>query len=255
MLLWRGAEKGVSLLDVMFGEAGADGRYAGPEWTQPALYSLQCAFTSLWASIGIGPNIVLGFGAGEIAAAQAAGILSMEDGLRFALARGVLMSDMSRKVSDQSHSGLESALADIAIAPPAISMVSSVTGQVVDSGAALDTGYWRRQARENAPLAACASTLSELGVDLVVEIGPAPVLKTTINDASKNSNEAPMVLSVVDGESGEVEPLDGLDGFAKAVAEAYTAGLGISYEGLFAGEARRRVSLPSYPFQRRRHWI
>ena len=248
-------EKGVSLLDVMFGEAGAEGYIADSEWTQPALYSLQCAFTSLWASIGIEPNIVLGFGAGEIAAAQAAGILSMEDGLRFTLARGVMMSDMSREVPDQPSSGLEKALVDITFVPPAISMVSSVTGQVVDSGTVLDTGYWRRQARENAPLAACASTLSELGVDLVVGIGPAAMLKRTMNDARRNSREAPMVLSVVDGASDEVESLDGPDGFVKAVAEAYTAGLGISYEGLFGGETRRRVSLPSYPFQRRRHWI
>jgi len=24
---------------------------------------------------------------------------------------------------------------------------------------------------------------------------------------------------------------------------------------LFAGETRRRISIPGYPFQRRRHWI
>ena len=45
------------------------------------------------------------------------------------------------------------------------------------------------------------------------------------------------------------------DGFVKAVAGAYEAGLAVSFEGLFAGETRRRVLLPSYPFQRRRHWI
>ena len=40
-----------------------------------------------------------------------------------------------------------------------------------------------------------------------------------------------------------------------AVAEAYEAGLPISFDGLFAGETRRRISLPSYPFQWRRHWV
>ena len=42
---------------------------------------------------------------------------------------------------------------------------------------------------------------------------------------------------------------------AEAVAGAYVAGLSVSFAGLFAGESRRRISLPSYPFQRRRHWI
>ena len=40
-----------------------------------------------------------------------------------------------------------------------------------------------------------------------------------------------------------------------AVVEAHKAGLPISFDGLFAGETRRRISLPSYPFQWRRHWV
>ena len=44
-------------------------------------------------------------------------------------------------------------------------------------------------------------------------------------------------------------------GFVEAVADAYKSGLSLSFPGLFAGEERRRVSLPGYPFQRRRHWV
>ncbi|MYB52718.1 MAG: SDR family NAD(P)-dependent oxidoreductase, partial [Acidobacteriia bacterium] len=42
---------------------------------------------------------------------------------------------------------------------------------------------------------------------------------------------------------------------SQAVAEAYQAGLPVRFAGLFAGEARRRISLPSYPFQRERYWL
>ncbi|MYB32782.1 MAG: acyltransferase domain-containing protein, partial [Acidobacteria bacterium] len=44
-------------------------------------------------------------------------------------------------------------------------------------------------------------------------------------------------------------------GFTAGVAEAYEAGLDINFEGLFAGETRRRIALPGYPFERRRYWI
>ena len=44
-------------------------------------------------------------------------------------------------------------------------------------------------------------------------------------------------------------------GFAAAAAQAFEAGIPLRFEGLFAGEARRRISLPGYPFQRRRFWI
>ena len=42
--------------------------------------------------------------------------------------------------------------------------------------------------------------------------------------------------------------------FARAVGGAYEAGLPVSFPGLFAGERRRRVALPTYPFQRERYW-
>ncbi len=40
-----------------------------------------------------------------------------------------------------------------------------------------------------------------------------------------------------------------------AAAEAYESGREVTFERLFAGEMRRRIGLPGYPFQRRRHWV
>ena len=48
---------------------------------------------------------------------------------------------------------------------------------------------------------------------------------------------------------------DGGGGFLEAVAGAYEAGLPLSFAGLFAGESRRRIALPGYPFERRRFWV
>lgn len=39
------------------------------------------------------------------------------------------------------------------------------------------------------------------------------------------------------------------------VAARYEAGQAVPFERLFTGEARRRISLPGYPFQRRSHWF
>ena len=85
-------ERGASLLDVMFGRPGASGDLGDTAWEQPALYALECALTALWASAGIRPNMVLGHSVGELAAAQAAGVFSLEDGMRFAARRGTLLS-------------------------------------------------------------------------------------------------------------------------------------------------------------------
>ena len=60
--------------------------------------------------------------------------------------------------------------------------------------------------------------------------------------------------AVSDGEGAAVSSGEG-DGFVEAVAGAWEAGLGLRFEGLHAGEARRRLSLPTYPFERRRYWV
>ena len=41
----------------------------------------------------------------------------------------------------------------------------------------------------------------------------------------------------------------------EAAAQAYEAGATVAFAELFAAEKRRRISLPGYPFQRRRYWI
>ena len=87
--------RGASLLNVMFGRGAGGADLGDTAWEQPALYALECALTALWASVGIRPDVVMGHSVGEIAAAQAAGVFSLEDGMRFAEARGALLSATS----------------------------------------------------------------------------------------------------------------------------------------------------------------
>ena len=249
------AERGSSLLDVMFGSPGGAGDLSDAAWAQPALYSLECALTALWASIGIRPNSVLGHGTGEIAAAQAAGVFSLEDGLRFTLARSTLMAVLPGVDPNQSLMGLEVAFNDISVASPSLTMISGVTGQVIDSSVLPDWEYWRRQARESAALDVCASTLAELGVNLVLEVGHEPIQGRTISGYWPESAGVPTMISTAARTSADGQSLEFDDAFVRAAAAAYESGLDISFSGLFAGESRRRVSLPTYPFQRRHHWI
>ncbi len=327
-------ERGESLLDVMFGRQGAKGDLGDTAWEQPALYALQCALTALWASVGVRPSVALGHSVGEIAAAQAAGVFSLEDGMRFAVARGALLSGTQegamgavfaarervesdvealnsesegvglsiaadngahivvsgpardvetvlRRFEDAGvranrlntsrafHSALvepaldelERSLGGVEIGWPSITMVSNLTGGAVGSGMVLDAAYWRRHAREPVAFADGVKTVAELGVDLIVEIGPHSVLgpMATLAWPDAASGEAgldapPTIASLRRPPRDDSAP-DGEAGFINAVAEAYGAGLDISFEGLFAGEERRRISLPGYPFQRERHWL
>ncbi len=232
-------DRGVSLLDVMFGRPGVNQDPDDPVWVLPAAYALGCALTAQWASVGIRPGAVVGHGPGVLPAAQAAGAISLEEGVRLAAALG----DMGGKVSERNG---HAALADLTVSAPSIALVDSVTGRLVESVGALDLDGWLRQSERPAGFSRCAETLARMGVDMLLEVGPGPVLGGIIGDAWPDATSAPVVIPTL-------SPSDG--GFLGAVARLYEAGMDISYAGLFAGEVRSRISIPTYVFQRSRHWV
>ena len=240
-----GDVRGVSLLDVMFGRSGAAGELDDPQWGRPAIYALECALTALWSSVGVQPSVALGFGSGALGAAQAAGVISLEDGLRLA-------------------AGLDDpgALLDgVAMRAPELILVNTLSGRALGSDEVLDEAYWRRHAANEPPAPDhCVEMIAATGADVVVEIGPDAALAAMLSSAwpeTSGKGPAPVPLSTLgqSPDSGAKPASRSAGGFVDAVAGAYEAGLPVSFAGLFAGETRRRVSLPDYPFERRRYWI
>ena len=324
-------ERGTSLLGVMFGRPDAVGDLDDPAWTQPAIYALECALTALWSSLGVRPHAVVGHSLGEIAAAHTAGVLSLEDGLRFAAGRGKLMSELDepgamaavftpvselaaaveeqRDASGDSrlaiaadngahlmvsgpaadveallsrfeaeevrvrrlersagyHSamvepildGIEALHAELLVAAPSLTLVSSMTGQVLEPDQAMDGTYWRRQARQPVEFRQSVEALADLGTEVVIEVGPGAVLgpMAVLSWPDQAACAEPIAVSSMKRPSDRTPaPEDGC-GFLDAVVGAYRAGLEIGFGGLFGGETRRRLSIPGYPFQRQRHWV
>jgi len=247
-------ERGGSLLEAMFERGGPADALNHSELGDPAAYALACALTTLWSSIGIRPSVVGGRGAGEIAAAQAAGVFDLEDGLRIASIRSSRRQELQNGAGGGTGPGEQDATLDqISFEPPSIGLLSSATGQPVELGKTLDAAYWRVQMQESSPSEHWADALAKLEVRVVVEIGA----QAAQGSASENGAAAPVLLSSLRPTRSDGTSLATVcdTGFVDAAARAYEAGLPVSFEGLFAGEERRRVSLPGYPFQRLAHWL
>ncbi|MGC5364449.1 type I polyketide synthase [Streptomyces sp. DT24] len=147
------------------------------------------------------------------------------------------------------------ALADIAPRSSDIPFYSSTDGGLLDT-ARLDCAYWYRNLRETVRFERATRALLETGHTVLIEISPHPVLVAgaldTIEDAVADgvvgAGDATAVATLQRGESGTGR-------FLEAVAAAYVRGVPVDWARLHAGTGARRVKLPGYAFQRRRHWI
>ena len=182
----------------------------------------------------------MGVGIGEVSAAMAAGVLSLEDGLRLALAAG----------------NLGAVLPKIDMANPSMTLVNGVTGKAIGHADELTDGHWFQVIRETAVSQTSLASLANAGANLAIALGPQ--IETEPAEALKSFQDGKtgQALELIDClfRPGE-RPEDWEMRFLKAVEAAYENGLDISFFGLFAGEEPRRIGVPGYPFQRRSFWV
>lgn len=75
-----------SLVDVLQG-IEQEHTLANTDVVQLSLFSVFASLTALWKSLGVEPDVVIGHSQGEVAAAHAAGILSLDEAIRIIIAR------------------------------------------------------------------------------------------------------------------------------------------------------------------------
>ncbi|MGW2384299.1 beta-ketoacyl synthase N-terminal-like domain-containing protein [Streptomyces sp. NPDC001658] len=195
------------------------------------LYVAQVATVELLRSLGVEPVAVLGHGLGEFAAARLAGEFSAVDG-----------ADLVRL-----SAGAGTDVVTAAFKPPSLPVVSTRTGRAVDPRTGRDGPWWdvRPGQPVRVPDAVRTLTATVPGA-LVVDIGPGRSLSDLLH---------PYVGADGPSEVVPVLPGPGAVPFLTQLGRLWSAGIGVDLGAANGADGHRRVPLPTYPFDRRRHWI
>ncbi|MFF1323491.1 SDR family NAD(P)-dependent oxidoreductase [Streptomyces chartreusis] len=131
---------------------------------------------------------------------------------------------------------------------PRIPAVSTVTGTAVEPGRWTSPEYWVEQVRSPVRFLDAVRTLEDLGAATLLELGPDGVL-TALAAASVDDTDATSAVATLRAGRAEVRAL-----FA-GIAAAFVRGTSVDWAAVHADGPGSRVPLPTYAFQRERHWI
>ncbi|MEU4656550.1 beta-ketoacyl synthase N-terminal-like domain-containing protein, partial [Streptomyces sp. NPDC023723] len=136
------------------------------------------------------------------------------------------------------------AVAGLEFHAPRIPIVSNLTGHLADPDELTDPRYWSRHIRGAVRFADGIRTLRDAGVSRYLELGPDPVLAGLARETLADSTST----AVSTLRTGQAEARTLL----RALATMHVTGATVDWSPLLNGG--RRTALPTYAFQRRRHW-
>ncbi|XXY19857.1 SDR family NAD(P)-dependent oxidoreductase [Sorangium sp. So ce216] len=129
----------------------------------------------------------------------------------------------------------------------AVPIHSTVLGEPI-SGAELTAEYWVKNLRAPVLLSPAVQRLIETGHELFLEISPHPILLSAVEEGLRHAERTGAALPSLRRAQAERRVL--LD----SAAALHVQGRGVDWKRLHASGGRC-VPLPTYPWQRARHWI
>jgi acyl transferase domain-containing protein/acyl carrier protein len=214
-----------SLIEYLkLGEDGSDS--ADPARSEACLFAVQYSILNFWVKMGVKPGAVFGAKMGELSAACAAEIMTLETVVKF-------IAEEICKIPGQKLSGGS-------FNAPKIRYVSNASGKEINKATAVSMDYWKGILGKTVCPEKRLQYLAEQGYNILINIGAGLC----------DSNHSNSVYKLVDSVSYENTE----ETLLKAMAEVYCRGAAIEWNEFEKGNAGRKIPLPTYPFQRKRYW-
>jgi acyl transferase domain-containing protein/SAM-dependent methyltransferase/acyl carrier protein len=152
---------------------------------------------------------------------------------------------------DGAVPALVEAVAGARSSPPTIPYVSNLTGTWISPSQACDPAYYGRQLRHAVRFADGVAALLERPGSLLLEVGPGQTLGTL----ARQSARAGAAIAVLHSLPGAQDGTPAQRALLEALGSLWLRGVTPDWTAFHAAGRRRRVPLPTYPFERQSYWL
>jgi acyl transferase domain-containing protein len=150
-------------------------------------------------------------------------------------------------------SSFEKEVRKVRLTEPGIPYISNVTGRWITGQDAISPSYWAMHADHTSRFNDALEELWRLKNPILLEAGPGRTLGVLAMQHPGRRNAAdPVTISSI---RPHYENESDVEFLLQGVGRLWLAGVALGWEGIHPGQGRRRVSLPTYPFERSNYWI
>ncbi|MBA4260157.1 MAG: non-ribosomal peptide synthetase/polyketide synthase [Legionella sp.] len=154
----------------------------------------------------------------------------------------------SQLMSSIEESFLE-LFSNITLNEPQIPIVSNLTGNWLTAEEAMSKEYWYRHMRETVRFCESIQLILHDKHPLFIEIGPGQGLCQFVTEISQNKKHCVFTLPNHQKKTSDTYQI------LHAIGTLWTRGVSIQVDKINPSTNKKRLALPTYPFQKQRYWI
>ncbi len=145
----------------------------------------------------------------------------------------------------------EAKVRTLSLKRPRLPFISNVTGTWITAEEATDPYYWVKHVRSTVRFADGLQQLLLEDKNLFLEVGPGQTLSTLVKQHPAKGVHTIALSSLSHPQTRQHDRRTLL----QAAGSLWLAGVSLDWQRFSVDEKRRRIALPTYPFERQRYWI
>jgi acyl transferase domain-containing protein len=139
----------------------------------------------------------------------------------------------------------------IDLRPPAVPLISNVSGTWMTAAEATDPSYWAKHLRQTVRFADGIGELLQDPDRVLLEVGPGQTLSSLVKSQAEEARRKTIFPSMRHPRDLQSD----MEALLATLGKLWLSNVRVDWRKFYAGGSRRRIPLPTYPFERRRYWI